>query len=200
MFDSENISLVTRIEAGDGVTVTYSTNLEGESIYTAAVDQTWLQAWVNGNAAGALKLNDSDNLRLKTVEEALGITPASGTVTTPPVSSGAAGTTEISAAADVTTLTGPLTLTYRILGVDTDILVSESMTVSTGSTVEGILLSMYVQMRANTSMLKFMTPTYDSVNNMLILTWNAANVDSTFSYSITTQTSGDNVVLTATNY
>ena len=200
MFDSENISLVTRIEAGDGVTVTYSTNLEGESIYTAAVDQTWLQAWVNGNAAGALKLNDSDNLRLRTVEEALGITPASGTVDTPAVSSGTPGTTEISVAADVSTLTGALTMTYNILGIDNTKLVTESMTISAGSTPAAILMTMYAQMRQNSSMLKFMAPTFVSADNMLVLTWNTANVGSTFSYSITTQTSGDNVVLTATNY
>jgi hypothetical protein len=199
MFDSENVSLVTRIEAGDGVTVTHSTNLEGENIWTAAVDEAWLTAWVNANSSGALKLNDSDSLRIKALENALGIN-ANSTVAAPVVVAGTSGTTQITIAADVTVLSGPLTMSYNIRGIDNTVLVTETMTVATGSSPAAILMTMYAQMRANTNMTKFMAPTYVSADNMLVLTWNTANVGSTFSYSITTQTSGDNVVLTATDY
>ena len=199
MFDSENVSLVTRIEAGDGVTVTHSTNLEGENIWTAAVDEAWLTAWVNANSSGALKLNDSDSLRIKALENALGIN-ANSTVAAPVVVAGTAGTTQITIAADVAVLSGPLTMSYNIRGIDNTVLVTETMTVASGSSPAAILMTMYAQMRANANMSKFMAPTYVSADNMLVLTWNTANVGSTFSYSITTQTSGDNVVLTATDY
>ena len=199
MFDSENVSLVTRIEAGDGVTVTHSTNLEGENIWTAAVDEAWLTAWVNANSSGALKLNDSDSLRIKALENALGIN-ANSTVAAPAVVAGTEGTTQITIAADVAVLSGPLTMSYNIRGIDNTVLVTETMTVAAGSSPAAILMTMYAQMRANTNMTKFMAPTYVSGDNMLVLTWNTANVGSTFSYSITTQTSGDNVVLTATDY
>jgi hypothetical protein len=200
MFDSENFSLVTRIEAGAGVNVVYSTNSEGENIWTASVDQTWLTAWVNANSAGSLKLNDSDEARIRALETKLGIQTTTTTPTAAPVPSGTSGTTEVSVSADVSTLTGGITMTYNLTDGGGDNLISETLVGSAGSTANQVLMAIYSQMKRNNGMLLFMTPTYDFANNKLVLTWKDASVGSTFTYSIASQGAGDNIAFTATDY
>jgi hypothetical protein len=200
MYDSENISLVTRIEAGTGVTVTHATNSEGENVWTAQIDQTWLTNWVNANSAGALKLNDSDEARLRAVEDALGIVPEPSTPPAPSVPSGATGTTEVTVSGAVSVLTDDITMTYSLTGLDGTNLVSETLQGTDGATPTQVLMAIYSQMKRNNGMLRFMTPTYDFTNSKLVLTWNDANVGSTFTYSIAAQGAGDNIVFTATDY
>ena len=199
MYDSENIPLATRIQAGDGVTISHATNSDGEAIWTAQVDQTWLTSWVNANSAGALKLNDSDEARIRALETKLGIEPAE-TPTPPAVTSGEAGTTEITVSADVATMTAQSTFDYGLVGVDGTEVISATMIASNAATPTQILMALYSQMKRNNGMLSFMTPTYDFDNDKLILTWKEGNVGSSFTYSIVSQGTGDNLAFTVTDY
>ena len=200
MYDSENISLVTRIEAGTGVTVTHANNLEGENIWTAAIDQTWLLNFINANSVGALKLNDSDELRVRTLEDKLGIVPEPAAEPAPVVPSGVTGTTELVVTGDVAALTDGITMTYHLTGIDGTNIVSETLIGSDGATPTQIGMAIYSQMRRNTASGRLMTPTYDLANSKVVLTWNEANVGSTFTYTIASQGSGDNIVITVTDY
>ena len=83
MFDSENIPLSTRVEAGPGITLTYGTNSDGEGIYTASLDSDYVGAIVTNNSQGHLTLSTTDEARLKAVETALGIGVTSPAVSLP---------------------------------------------------------------------------------------------------------------------
>jgi len=199
MYDSENISFVTRVEAGTGVTVSHSTNSDGDSIWKADIDQTWLANWVNANSAGALKLNDSDEARIKALELKLGIsTPAPAPA--PSVPSGTAGTTEVTVSANVAVMTGTIVLDYQIVGVDGTVVLDATLTGSAGCTPVQVLQAIYSQMKRNNGMLRYMTPTYDLPNQKLIMTWNTANVGYTFGYKVTSEGAGDGITFTKTDY
>lgn len=200
MFDSENVSLVTRIQAGAGVSVTHATNSEGENVWTAQVDQTWLTNFINANATGLLRLNDSDEARLRAVETKLGISSTTSSSPGSSGSSGSTGTTEVTVSAGVSALSGDITMSYSLVGLDGTALVTENLTGATGSTPAQIIMAMYVQMRRNNAMLKYMTPSLDMATPKLILTWKDAQLGSSFDYKITSQGSGDNVSFTATDY
>jgi hypothetical protein len=202
MYDSENFSLVTRIEAGAGVNVVHSTNSEGENIWTASVDETWLINWVNSNSAGSLKLNDSDEARIRVLENKLGLTTTTTVTTAAPASipAGTTGTTEVTVTGDVAALSDTITMTYNLTDAGGDNLVSETLVGSSGASPTTVLMAIYSQMKRNNGMLLFMTPTFDFANGKLILTWKDASVGSTFTYSIASQAAGDNIVFTASDY
>ena len=199
MYDSENISFVTRVEAGTGVTVTHSTNSDGDSIWKADIDQTWLANWVNANSAGALKLNDSDEARIKALELKLGIsTPAPAPA--PSVPSGTAGTTEVTISANVAVLTDNINMDYGFAAADGTTVIDSTLIGGHGATIHQILQGIYSQMKRNNGMLRYMTPTYDLANQKLIITWKAENVGYTFITKVNSEGSGDGITFTATNY
>lgn len=199
MYDSENIPLATRIEAGAGVTISHATNSDGDAVWTAQVDETWLLSWVNANSAGALKLNDSDEARLRAVEDALGIVPEPVTPPeTPPT--GTAGTTEVTVSADVAITTGDIIMNYGFVGIDGTTVIDANMTGTDGATPRTVLMAIYSQIKRNNGMLKYATPSYDFDSDKLILTWTEAGAGFSFTYSITSQGAGDNLSFTATDY
>ena len=199
MYDSENISFVTRVEAGTGVTVSHSTNSDGDSIWKADIDQTWLANWVNANSAGALKLNDSDEARIKALELKLGIsTPAPAPA--PSVPSGTAGTTEVTISANVAVLTDNINMIYGFAAADGTTVIDSNLIGGHGATIHQILQGIYSQMKRNNGMLRYMTPTYDLANQKLIITWKAENVGYTFITKVNSEGTGNGITFTATNY
>jgi len=199
MYDSENISFVTRVEAGTGVTVSHSTNSDGDSIWKADIDQTWLANWVNANSAGALKLNDSDEARIKALELKLGIsTPAPAPA--PSVPSGTAGTTEVTISGNVAILTDNINMDYGFAAPDGTTVIDATLNGGHSATVYQILQGIYSQMKRNNGMLRYMTPTYDLANQKLIITWKAENVGYTFITKVNSEGTGNGITFTATNY
>jgi len=199
MYDSENISLATRVEAGTGVTVTHSTNSDGDSVWKASVDQTWLASWVSANAAGALKLSDSDDARIKALELKLGISTPAPTPA-PSLPSGTAGTTEVTISANVAVLTDNINMDYGFAAADGTTVIDSNLIGGHGATIHQILQGIYSQMKRNNGMLRYMTPTYDLANQKLIITWKAENVGYSFITKVNSEGSGDGITFTATNY
>jgi hypothetical protein len=199
MFDSENVSLVTRIEAGDGVVVSFRTNSDGENVYTASVDQAWLGTWINSNASSALTLNATDEARILALETKLGITTTTTPTPTVPTA-GTSGTTEVVASASGATLTGELVMIYNIVGIDGTAVVSETFKGSAGMTPGSVVLAMYAQMKRNSATNLYLTPTADAATGKLTVTWKDSAVGSTISYNVASQGAGDNFQLIVTDY
>ena len=202
MFDSENISLVTRLEAGAGVAVTYKTNSDGESIWVASVDSDYLVNIVRTNAGGTLSLSPTDEARIAALEAAVGVA-ASTPTPAPTVPTGVAGTTEINITINGsdtgTTDSGTVTaLTYSLVGADGTVLTSENLTASGGAAANIFELGIVSQMRRNTSMTKRVTPDY--VDGKIVLTWDSAQVGSTFAVNITNVHADDTIVFDITDY
>jgi len=199
MYDSENISLATRVEAGTGVTVTHSTNSDGDSVWTASVDQTWLTNWVNANSAGALKLNDSDEARIRALELKLGISTPAATPA-PSVPSGTAGTTEVTISGNVATLTNNVNLDYGLASADGTTVIDSTIIGGNGGSIYLVLQAIYSQMKLNNGMLRYMTPTYDLANQKLIITWKDANVGYSFTHKVNSEGAGDGITFSVTDY
>lgn len=202
MYDSENSPLSTRIEAGTGVAITYSTNSDGEGVYVASIDSDYLVSLVTVNAGGTLTLNATDEARLAAVEAKLGISGTS-TTPTPSASSGTAGTTEVDIEVNgsingETTAGTSTTITYSIVAIDGTTLITESMTASGGSSATVLELGIFGQMKRNAGITKRVTPTY--VDGKLILTWTEDQVGSTFKTEITSKHANDTITVAITDY
>ena len=202
MFDSENNSLVTRIEASTGVLVTYATNSEGENIYKVGIDSDYIASLVTANAGGTLTLNATDEARIAAIEEKLGI-QATTPEPAPSVPTGQTGTTEVNCTVNGsetanTAATVQIKLTYSLVGIDGTTLISENMIASAGAAANIFELGMYSQMSRNNGMLQYMTPGY--VDGKLVITWKEAQRGSTFKVDITQKDAGDDIVFTVTNY
>lgn len=202
MFDSENVSLVTRIEAGDGVAITHRTNSDGESVFTASIDSTYIANLITTNAGGTLSLSAADEARLAAVEAKLGITTSSGGTITPSTS-GTAGTTDVSctvngSAGGATNAATQVQLTYSVVGIDGTTLISESLSAAGGSTANVLELGLYSQIRRNSGMLKYLTPSY--TNGKIVLTWATSQVGSTFKVVVTQKNANDTITFTVTDY
>lgn len=202
MYDSENIPLNTRIEAGTGVAVAYSSNSDGEGVFKASIDSDYLVNLITANAGGTLTLNPTDEARIAALEARLGVAPVA-TPTPTPAPTGTAGTTEVNISINGsdtgTTDPGTVTaLTYSLVGADGTVLTSENLTASGGAAANVFELAIYSQMRRNTSMTKRVTPSY--ADGKLILTWDAAQVGSTFAVNITNKHAGDTIVFDITDY
>lgn len=202
MFDSENIPLSTRIEAGTGVAVTYSVNSDGEGVYKASIDSDYLVNLITTNAGGTLTLNTTDEARLAAVEAKLGLNQAPAPAPTP-APTGTAGTTEINVSVNgsdtgLTNGSTQVALTYSLVGIDGTTLVSENLTASGGAAAIMFELAIVAQMKRNNAMLKYMTPSY--VDGKVVLTWKAAQVGATFKVTITAKHADDDIVFTVTDY
>ena len=202
MYDSENISLVTRIEAGTGVVVTYRSNSDGEGVYVASVDSDYLVSLVTVNAGGTLTLNATDEARIAALEARIGIetTPAPAPT---PAPTGTAGTTEVNVTINGsetgTTDSSVVTrFTYSLVAQDGTVLISENSTASGGAAANIIELAIYSQMRRNGGMTKRVTPSY--ADGKLVLTWQPDQVGSTFKVDITSKHADDNIVFNITDY
>lgn len=202
MYDSENISLVTRIEAGTGVVITYKTNSDDDDVFVASIDSDYLVNLITANAGGTLTLSPADEARLAAVEARLGVEPV--VVPTPtPAPTGTTGTTEINIQVNgsdtgATNASVVTAMTYSIVGADGTVLASENLTASGGSPANIFEIGIVSQMRRNGAMTKRMTPTY--VDGKIILTWNEAQQGSTFKVDITNKHADDTIVFDITDY
>lgn len=75
MFDSDNISIVTRVESCDGIDVTYNKNSAGEGVWKVCINSTWLQSQIDARftALSTAALN-----RIGTLEGVTGVTGTTG--------------------------------------------------------------------------------------------------------------------------
>ena len=200
MFDSENTPLVTRFEAGDGVLVTYSTNSDGEGVYKAELDSTWLSALITSNQSGALTLSAADEARIVALEAAIGIVLSDEPEPEPaPVATGTTGTTEVLPSTGGQALLDDLTITYSLVSFDGTVLVSETSFLTEGNDQTTLAIGMYAQMTRNNAMLRYMTPSY--TDGKVILTWNPEQLGSTIRVNIDIiNTAVDTVTYTVTDY
>ena len=75
MFDSDNISIVTRIESCDGVDVTYNKNSAGEGVWNVCINSTWLQSQIDARFTA---LNTAALNRISALESVTGVTGTTG--------------------------------------------------------------------------------------------------------------------------
>jgi len=202
MFDSENNSLVTRVEAGSGVIITYRTNAEGENVFVASVDSDYIASLVTVNAGGTLTLSPTDEARLAAVEARLGV-QAPDPAPAPTPATGVTGTTEVNISVNgsdtgTTDASTPTELTYSLVAADGTTLVSENLRASGGAAAFIFELGMYTQMNRNTAMGLHVTPSY--ADGKLVLTWKAGHEGSTFAVTITSKHADDDIVFTITDY
>lgn len=202
MFDSENNSLVTRIEASAGVLVSHSTNSEGENVYTVSINSDYIASLVTANAGGTLTLSAADEARLAAVEARLGIKEETPTPSTP-AATGVTGTTEVNVSVNgsdtgTTNASTQTELTYSLVSADGTTLVSENLRASGGAAANIFELGIYSQMNRNTAMRLHVTPSY--VDGKLVLTWKDGHEGSTFAVTITNKHADDDIIFRITNY
>mgnify|MGYP000489417774 CR=1 FL=1 len=99
MFDSDNIPLVTRIEAGFGVAVSYSTNSDSEAVYRVTVDSEQIVQLIARviNAGTSGVRNDADSDLVSSVTNVF--TAGEGIEITEIPASGGAGTITVNVSA-----------------------------------------------------------------------------------------------------
>ena len=137
MFDSENIPLVTRFESGDGVSVSYTVNGDGEGVYKATLDSDYLISLVD-----KVLLFDQKDLfglgtRLNLIETLLGII-APTPVVTPDLDSEGIGFISYSQA-NTLALSGQLTYKWRLLSFDENEIASKEIRIGTGTAAQDVL-------------------------------------------------------------
>jgi len=149
MFDSDNISIVTRVEAGAGVDVTYTKNSNGESVWKAAVNTTWLNTQVDSRYSA---LAAATIARIEALETATGVVPA-GSGGTPPT--GGSNTVVVTAP------TQAVSLTWNIVSVDATNIVSRDVTVSyvPGTSAGTVATAISKSINATAAALKFLNVT-----------------------------------------
>lgn len=185
MWDSDNIPLVTRIVAGDGITLSYVKNSDNEAVWTASVDETWLSTNIQSSF-------DSDALvRISAIEAKLGIGSTSAPTTTPSTTAGS--TVVISAAASP--LTVDTAITWNIQGVDRDNIVTRTVVLSAGTLVETGLRMIARSVTSNAMASKYINGFTTQARTGTIV-WNSGFED--FAFSISAASTVDNVTFTVT--
>lgn len=184
MWDSDNIPLVTRIVAGDGITLSYVKNSDNEAVWTASVDETWLSTNIQSSF-------DSDALvRISAIEAKLGIGASAATPTPSPTTG---STVKISSASPV--LTVDTTITWNVQGVDRDNIVTRTVVLSAGTLVETGLRMIARSVTSNAMASKYINGFTTSARTGTIV-WNSGFED--FAFSISAASTVDNVTFTVT--
>lgn len=199
MFDSENISLVTRIEAGDGVTVTWRTNSDGENVYVAKVDQPWLTSYIQTYVGSTLTLplSDADEARIAALEALLGQTAATEEPAST-VPSASTGVTTIDLTIQNPTLVSTLGVTVKIKGIDGTVVCSIPASVNAGATSTEVLQMIYLILNRSTAAKKFANFSFDS--GQVVVEWIASGNGNTIEVEITAMNPiNDNAVFTVTD-
>ena len=155
MFDSDNIPLSTRVEAKNGVIVTYNTNSNGEGIWTASIDSEYIVNIVSENTLSDSDKNDllilrtDYNKRMSEIEDLLGVTYIPSTFTIEPSDSELFRT--IVYTQPSSNLLGELKITWRIISYDDDTIVSKTLTLSSGSTSQNIMNALMYSIKFDAS-------------------------------------------------
>lgn len=180
MFDSENIPVVTTVEAGTGVVVTYSVNSAGFGQFKAEVDTTWLEEQIDARYASL----QADYIgRLEILEKILGVTTAAsggGSTTTPTnqVIIGGATTGKYPTG-------GTIALTWNIVGIDGRNIVtrSYSQVIPANATPGHVAAALTTALTNSTAAMKYLTSVTTDVTGKVNFAWKQA--DAGFAISIT---------------
>ena len=177
MFDSENISLVTTVEAGEGVTITFGQNSEGFSQYTAAVDQTWLNTKVDARYAALA----ADYIgRLEALEKILSVTTTTSGGTVTPVSN------QIvvgGATAGLFPSGGTVALTWNIVGVDGTNIVTRTYTqvIPANASLNHVASGLATSIKNSPAALKYLTSVAADGSGNIDYAWIQASAGFTIS-------------------
>ena len=137
MFDSENIPLVTRFEAGDGVSVSYTVNSDGEGVYKATLDSDYLISLVDKVLIFDQKDLFGLGTRLNLIETLLGII-APVPVITPDLDSDGIGFITYTQS-NALALSGQFTYKWRLLSFDENEIASKEVRIAAGTAAQDVL-------------------------------------------------------------
>lgn len=226
MFDSESISLVTRIESGPGIIITHTNNSEGDEVWMATLDSDYVANIVKNNSLDVLALSPTDEARLAAVEAAIGIvlsdppvvvadSDGSGLVegaatvpngTDPVFFDGVTYTVgdgvafiNVDFGTGITTLSADMTITLEVRDQSPVPMTTETVTFSAGSTAEEVELALFTIMNANKTITK-MRRKLEHVDGWIVFDWAQANAGSSISITVDSSASADGVVWTVVNY
>lgn len=159
MFDSDNVPLVTRVEAGAGVIVNYTMN-NGEGVWNAMIDSDWLLAKIAENVMSdserkdLLLSNSEAKERLEVLESILGVNyvePISPTVIPEVIK-----TIELF---DVPAggLSNEMKITFKILAPDLDPVVMKNITFAQTSSLENVLVALAYALKTDAAVNRYLS-------------------------------------------
>jgi hypothetical protein len=154
LFDSDSIPLVTRVEAGPGIIVTYNSNDDEEGVWKATLDSDYVVEIINR------KINDSDFLVIKTnnvefdqriieLERLLGVNYVNPFPFGIPVEDSDTFRTIVYTQSSLN-LAGELKIRWKIISFDGGTLVSKDLTFAAGSTYLNILNALMYSLKSDT--------------------------------------------------
>jgi len=196
MFDSDNISIATRVESCDGIDVTYNLNSVGEAVWKVCINSAWLQSQIDARFA---TLNTTALDRIDTLETVTGVSGAAG-------SSGGSGsggsggsgstsgtnTISIALATGQTNLGSEVVIRWSIIGLDGRKILSRNMSqkLPAGSVVERIAHSLATSIIGSEAAASYIAGAASTANTVTV-TW-----ISDAGFSITAEVITGNVAIT----
>lgn len=196
MFDSDNIPLVTRVEAGTGVLVSYAMNDAGEGVWTATLDSDYVNTIIDK------KLSDSDidiaiagvltnETRIKVLEDLLGVNYVAPPKTVP---SDSDIFRSIEYSQNVTNLSGQMKLTWKVISFDGNTIVNKDITIGVGSTKLNVLNSLMYSIKSDGSASKYINTIRFDDGSKIHFNWKAGF--NTFKLDIVVTQTSDTVSFT----
>lgn len=157
MFDSENIPLVTRVEAGPGVNISYVSNNSGEGVWTATIDDAYIYSLISNRISDseieAIKyVTYTTDTRLDKIEELLGVKkyyPKSTTTDSDIFRF-------IKYDQSVPALTANLSIRWKIISFDGSSIISKTNTFAQGSTKDNVLTMLLYSIKNTTSVMNYL--------------------------------------------
>jgi hypothetical protein len=156
MFDSDIIPLVTRVEAGQGIILTYKTNSDNEAVWTASIDSDYLISIIESRQGSDSDFQEffagriENNNRLNVIEEILGINYVPSSPSTPLVDSDFI----ISI-----TVNGPtyaeMQIRWKIVSFDGDPIVIKTLKISKDASVKNILNALAYAINKDVSAMQY---------------------------------------------
>lgn len=146
-FDSENVPLVTRIESGPGVTISFVVNSYGEGVYKARIDSDHIVGTVNKSFTfDVSSLSDISN-RLTQMETLLGINAPPPSL--PNVQDSEGLGVIVYAQSNAVALAGQLRFRWRLLSFDRNEIASMRITISAGTLADNVLRTLLYTIKQN---------------------------------------------------
>ena len=174
----ETSKLITDIVDGTGITSTVDQSGTADE-FTIAVDQTWLQNFLNANVQ-ATPLTTADEARVAALEALVGVT------TTPASSAGSPTTKYVTMTGTPSTAVG---LTWNIVTGDGLTIVSKSITAATGATAATVLKTLARSIETSSTAMKYIdTVAYSSTNSRVDFAFKTANPTHTLTITSVTGT------------